>query len=123
MRPALTINGVDYSEKMNKYSYSVTYEQREGGNGGMAKDGSSILDLLAYKAVISFETNGLPGTDLASMVSALDGEFLTVTFTDPKQNTTRTGLFHASVGELASAMWKAGNITWYKSVQITLTEK
>lgn len=122
-RPVLTIDGTDYSDAINKYSYSVTYEQREGGNGGMAKDGSLILDVLAYKAVITFETNGMKGADLAELVSDLEGDFLTVAFTDPKTNATRTAMFHATVGELATAMWKSGNIVWYKSTQITLTEK
>lgn len=119
----LIIGGVDYSDAMNKYTYTVTYEQREGGNGGLAKDGSMILDILAYKAVITFETNGLKGADLAAMVSSLEGDFLPVTFTDPKTNSTRTAEFHASVGELSTAMWKGGNVTWYKATEITLTER
>jgi len=123
MRPTLIISNVDYSAAINKYSYTVTYERREGGNGGTAKDGSTILDILAYKAVIVIETNGLRGGDLAALVAMAQDDFLPVTFTDPRSNTTRTADFHIDVGEMRQAMWKNGGIVWYAATKITLTER
>lgn len=123
MRPTLTINGVDCSDKINKYSYTMEYEQREGDNGGIAKDGSNILDILAYKAVITCETNGITGDDLAALLTLLQGDFLQVTFTDTRTNTDRTALMHATIGESQNAFWKGDSIVWYKSTQLMFVER
>lgn len=52
----LSISGTDVSNVINRYSYTVRFDMREGVNGGKTLDGSLLTDMLARKVVISFTT-------------------------------------------------------------------
>lgn len=118
-RMTLTIDGVDYAAMFDKYSYSVGYEIREGGNSGTMKDGTHVADILARKAIINLSTN--VGTDLSSLIAALKKDYVTVEYSTPEGDTA-TGLFLPELGFFSVAMYKEGTIVWDNGASVTLTE-
>lgn len=118
-RMTLTIDGVDYAAMFDKYSYSVSYEVREGSNSGTMKDGTRVADILARKVIINLATN--VGIDLANLIAALKKDYVTVEYSTPEGDTA-TGLFTPELGTFSVAMYKGGTIVWDNGANVTLTE-
>lgn len=51
----LIINGIDCSELATEYGLEISYKKIHGKAGGTMLDGSTTEDVLAIKAVISFD--------------------------------------------------------------------
>ena len=123
MKPLFKLNGIDFSDCLKKYDYSLAYEKREGNNGGMMKDGSMTVDVLAWKAVLKIKTDGLKAERMQELLSHLIADYVTVTFFDSRTNAERTGEFIPSVVDVPISHFKDGVVKWYNSTQITLTER
>ena len=123
MKPLLKLNGVDFSDCLKKFDYSLAYEKREGTNGGMMKDGSRIVDILAWKAVLKIKTDGLKPERVQELLTHLIADYVTVTFFDTRINGERTSEFIPSVVDVPISHFKDGVVNWYNSAQITLTER
>ena len=46
------VDGQDFTDLFHKYGYEVTYEFREGENGGLMCSGDELRDLLSIKPTI-----------------------------------------------------------------------
>ena len=123
MKPLFKLNGIDFSDCLKKYDYSLAYEKREGSNGGMMKDGSMVVDVLAWKAVLKIKTDGLKAERMQELLSHLIAEYVTVTFFDTRTNAERTSEFIPSIVDVPISHFKDGVVKWYNSTQITLTER
>ena len=123
MQPLLKLNGIDYSDCLKKFDYSLSYEKREGNNGGMMKDGSMTVDILAWKAVLKIATEGITAEKMAEILNHLIADYVEVTFYDTRTNAERTSSFIPSVLEVPAAYFKDGKVQMYNSTQITLTER
>lgn len=118
-RMTLSINGEDFSEAFNRYSYKIRYETRDGGNGGTMLDGTYITDMLARKAIITLSSN--VGADTEALLSALQDEYVTVAYTAPTGGDV-TGMFSVEIGTFSAAMYEGGQIIWDNGATVTLTE-
>lgn len=92
-RLPFAVDGVDFAKRINKFVYSVGYEKREGTNGGMMLDGSETVDILAYKAVVSVDTNAMEAAELSALVTALLKPYVQLTYWDTRSNAPRTAEF------------------------------
>lgn len=123
MRMTLLFGNTNVSKLFNKMEYSVSYERRAGAGEGTAKDGSTIFDTLAYKAIIELQTNGMSAEDMAALIAMLQSDCLLVTYDDPKTNDTRCSSFHPEFG--TAKIW-AYNIDgigrWFDKTTVKLTE-
>lgn len=92
-RLPFTVDGVDFSARINRFAYSVGYEKREGNLGGMMLDGTETVDVRAYKAVVTVSTNGMTSDELAMLLMALLKPYVQLLFFDTRINATRTAEF------------------------------
>ena len=121
--PKLELNGNDYSDIIKEVGMSVSYQKREGKNGGMMKDGSMTVDILAWKAVITVTTKGTTPARMMELLEELIDDYVEVTFIDTRSNLERTADFIPSVVETPIAYFKDGEIGFYNSTKVTLTER
>lgn len=107
---------------INRYSYTVSYDMREGRNGGTTLDGSIITDMLARKVVIEFTTQ--VGANVQSLLNNIRNTVsVSVQFVEPGNASTRTANFLPEIGSYQVAMFNGtNNIIWQESTRIKLTE-
>ena len=67
--PAI-VDGQDFTDLFHKYGYEVTYEFREGENGGLMCSGEEQRDLLAIKPTIVGTTNDAPTERITALLTA-----------------------------------------------------
>lgn len=121
--PSLTfnVNNEDITTLINRYSYSISYDERGGKNSGTTLDGSMISDLLARKTVIEFTIK--TGANAQGLLQNLkNSSSVSVTFVTPDNNTNITGNFYPELGSFQIALFSGENIVWQESSKITLTE-
>ena len=124
MRNPVIIDGVDFSTDFNKYGSSVRYDPREGENGGMMLDGSMMVDILAWKAVLTLPCNDLTGDRLSALLQATLKAEISVTFWDPRLNEQRTATFiRPELSDQTLTLQTAAGVRWYSGMTLTLTEK
>lgn len=117
----LTIDNKDVSNVINRYSYTVQFDMREGVNGGKTLDGSLLTDMLARKVVISFTTR--VGANVDSLLSSiLDKKSVAVSYMRPGCSNRCSANFCPEIGSFQVALFNGENIIWQESAQITLTE-
>ena len=124
MRNPVIIDGVDFSADFNKYGSSVRYDPREGENGGMMLDGSMMVDILAWKAVLTLPCNDLTGDRLSALLQATLKAEISVTFWDPRLNEQRTATFiRPELSDQTLTLQISKGVRWYSGMTLTLTEK
>lgn len=94
----LTINGVDFSPLTERLGYSVTYEERTGGNTMTMQNGDEYYDLIVRKPVLTWRLDSLTDAQLASLHAAINAAiYVEVTYYDTATAATKTALFHGSI--------------------------
>lgn len=121
-RLPFTVDGVDFSARINRFAYSVGYEKREGSLGGMMLDGTETVDVRAYKAVVTVSTNGMQSEELAQLLTALLKPYVQLQFFDTRINDTRTATFIPDVSP-APLGFVASDRKVFDTFQITLRER
>ena len=121
-RLPFVVDNVDFSAKINRFSYAVGYEKREGSNGGLMLDGSETVDILAFKAVVTVSTNGMRSEELAQLLAALLKPYVQLQFFDTRINDTRTATFIPDVSA-APLGFAAPDRKVFDTFQITLRER
>ena len=121
-RLPFVVDNVDFSAKINRFSYAVGYEKREGSNGGLMLDGSETVDILAFKAVVTVSTNGMRSEELAQLLTALLKPYVQLLFFDTRINDTRTATFIPDVSA-APLGFAAPDRKIFDTFQITLRER
>ena len=64
-RPPYIVDGVDFTDYVNRWQYSVGYVYREGSNAALRLSGLQPRDLLAIKTRVSVTVNDQQGPQLA----------------------------------------------------------
>lgn len=121
-RLPFTVDGVDFSARINRFAYSVGYEKREGSLGGMMLDGTETVDVRAYKAVVTVSTNGMRSEELAQLLTALLKPYVQLQFFDTRINDTRTATFIPDVSPAPLGFVASGRKV-FDTFQITLRER
>lgn len=121
-RLPFTVDGVDFSARINRFAYSVGYEKREGSLGGMMLDGTETVDVRAYKAVVTVSTNGMRSEELAQLLTALLKPYVQLQFFDTRINDTRTATFIPDVSP-APLGFVASDRKVFDTFKITLRER
>lgn len=119
----LKINGIDFSSYVEKNSYLVSYETREGNNGGMMLDGSWTNDIIAFKATVTFTIVGMTAARLAEITSACLDQYVNLTYLDTRTNSQRTAQFMPSVGTATYAFARHGLDYFRNGMTLTFRER
>ena len=82
-RPPYIVDGLDFTDYVNRWQYSVGYVYREGSNAALRLSGLQPRDLLAIKTRVSVTVNDQQGPQLAALLTAvlvqLTGTLTTIT--------------------------------------------
>ena len=73
---------------VNRYSMQCEIVERDGGNGGLLRDGRQIKDVLARKVRLSWTLNSISSPDYAALKAALETMEYVQVF-DPSVNESR----------------------------------
>lgn len=123
IKPVLEIDDVDFSDILKEIHFKITHVKRNGPNGGMMKDGSMTVDVLAWKTILNFSTKGTTPENMAAFVAALLKDYVKVKYIGT-DNQEHTGTFiPADSIEVPVGYFKDGAIGFYNSTSITLTER
>ena len=123
MRLPLIIEGIDCTNTANKNNYAVGYIPIHGSNGGVTLDGSTTVDILAYKCVLTLDLNTMTGAQLSALLSAILKPYVTVTYWDTLTNETRTSSFMPGMGSSLFAFGDNDVKRFNSGTTLTLTER
>ena len=92
------IAGFDCSGLVNRYSMQCEIVEREGGNGGLLRDGTEVKDILARKIRLSWTLNALSAAQYAALRDAAGvSGAVAATVYDPSADETRTADFYVTL--------------------------
>lgn len=123
MRLPLTIEGIDCSNYANINNYNIGYKAIQGNNGGIMLDGSTTVDVLAYKCVITLDLNSMTGIQLSTILTAILKPYVTVTYFDTLTNANRTAVFMPEIGSSRFAFFTDGSKRFDSGTTLVLTER
>lgn len=108
MSLAITINGEDFSDKLEYTNRSETQRKVSGLNTGTAMNGEAIYDDLAIKYDLTVTTKPMTPDALTAMISTLSGVTLTINYYSAMRNTNvtqtmRLEVVSAVIGGLVNA--------------------
>lgn len=121
MQKEIRINNHDYTSLVTRYGYSVNYTKIDGGQGGTMLDGSTTVDVLAIKAVITVPLMPLFEGELFGIISdVLSTDYPTLYYFDPRTNSYRTiqtimgepEMRHVGQSITEAEIWLAGTLTF-----------
>lgn len=111
----LIIGSVDFSARANRWAWKCEAIPRTGPNGGQAKNGRVISDLVGYALRITFQLNGMTAADASSLLSACLDRYIEATVLDPITMATRSAWFQPTVPPVDYAFTTANGIRLYKN--------
>ena len=123
MRFDAKINGVDFSAAFNSVGYSVTYEKREGTNGGQTQDGTLIEDILCWKAVIRLPCIDLDEDVLSALLQACKAKDISFEYYDPEEQKTLPIDASVEIGQATFLLEDCDGIRVYTGMAVTMREK
>lgn len=121
MQKEIHINDTDYTSLVTRYGYSVSYTKIDGGQGGVMLDGSTTVDVLAIKAVITVPLMPLFGSQLNQIIAdVLSVDYPTLYYFDPRLNDYRQvetimsepQMQHVGMNAFENEIWLAGTLTF-----------
>jgi hypothetical protein len=120
MATTLKFTGVDIVKEVSDYSV----ENNPVAKGKRNADGNFIGDKINDKAKIIVVWSSLTGAELATLHTYFDLFIISVTYVNPKTNSTRTASFYTSPVKQKAFKYNAttGKIELYENVSINLIE-
>lgn len=121
MQKEIRINNHDYTALVTRYGYSVNYTKIDGGQGGTMLDGSTTVDVLAIKAVITVPLMPLFESQLREIIAdTLSSDYPTLYYFDPRAGDYRTietiisepQMQHVGQSITDAEIWLAGTLTF-----------
>ena len=119
--PAI-VDGQDFTDLFHKYGYEVTYEFREGENGGLMCSGDELRDLLAIKPTIVGTTNDAPTERVTALLTACLKNEVLFRYFDPRTGAEKTITAHPTV-DTVSVLLDDGGTHWWKGFRVTMRAK
>lgn len=118
----LILNGVDYSTVFNDYAPTFGMEKVEGDNSGTSMAGSSIIDLVAVKTVITTATNCMTDETYNALFALCSNAYITVQYTG-LDGETKTAQMIPTLDPLEIGLYKPSARWWRDGAELTLRER
>lgn len=85
-------------------------------------DGMLSRDRIAVKRQIEMSWNALKWEDASAILQAMEAPFFDFTYPDPMTGRIETKIFYVGNRQMPYAI-KRNGVTWWKGLQLTLTEQ
>lgn len=95
----------------------------DGPNAGRMLDGSMIRDRVAVKYRFDVTCRPLTGAELATVMQAVEPEYVTVEFTDPMTNTVRSAQFYSNNIPATYAIRRKDGTEYWSGVTFPLIQR
>lgn len=92
----LTINGTDILPYVAEDGIEWQRNDLDGPNAGRSLSGLLIRDRVAIKATLKITCRPLTGAQLATVLSLIEPEWVTVVYTDPTTNAAATKTMYSN---------------------------
>ena len=122
----LKINGVDMKPYIANQGVSYTRNDIDGPNAGRTLDGTMYRDRVTVKDKWTITCKRLKSEDCAKVMQAIYPEYVTVTVTDPRTNSTRTFTAYSNNVPAQYLMRKKKNGKWvdyWQGISFPLIER
>ena len=121
LKMPLTINGVDFSAMTERLGYTISYEDRTGGNGMTMQNGDQYIDVVVRKPVLKWQLDSLTMTQLASLHAAINAAvYVEVTYYDTAMASTQTAYFHGTITEQTVGVIRSGGYYRFKAPMLQM---
>lgn len=109
----LKISGVDFSPMTARLGYTVTYEERMGGNSMAMLNGDVYQDLIDRRPVLTWPLNSLTGAELAQLHEAINvAPYVEIEYLDTETNSVKTWWFLCSISAQEVGVIRPGGYRW-----------
>ena len=114
---------LDCSGIVNRWSFQAGVATRDGGNGGMMRDGSKTIDVLAYKLRHTWTFNAISSMTLGKLHTLAEMDYVTAEVFDHRQDKRRMGEFMIELPDPAYAFTTpAGQVMFQAGGTLILEE-
>ena len=117
------VDGTDFTDLVHKSGYEVSYEFREGENGGLMCSGDELRDLLAVKPTVTVTVNDAPTAQISALLAACLKNEVLLRYFDPKLGAAQTVTMHPTVDTVPLLLTDGSGTRWWKSFRITMRAK
>ena len=113
------VDGVDFTDLVHKYGYSVVYERIHGENDFVYLDGNEEDDILQIKPVVTVRLNDAPDAQATAFLAAVCKNKVSLTYYDPRAGAVLTRDALPTVSEVALLL-EDGGTHWWKGWTVTM---
>lgn len=116
------INGTDITPYIANGGLQYTRNDLDGPNAGRALDGTMYRDRVATKDKWTVNCRPLTSQETATLLSLIEPEYVSLTVTNPKTNTTRTYQAYSNNVPAEFLMIKNG-VEYWTGISFPLIER
>ena len=113
------VDGQDFTDLFHKTGYEVSYEFREGENGGLMCSGDELRDLLAVKPTVVATTNDAPTGRVAALLKACLKNEVQFRYFDLYEGAEKTIAAHPTVDTVPVLLDDSGT-HWWRGFRVTM---
>ena len=115
----LRLNGIDVSHLVK--GLRIGYETLVAENSGRNANGDTVLDVINHKVKVYVTFRPMDGSDMSSLLSAIDDFVFPVTFWDSRKNGMTTITCYSGTPE-PEYYWILNDQTLYKEMNLNFIE-
>lgn len=116
------INGTDITPYIAAEGLVWKRNDLEGPNAGRAMDGTMYRDRVTTKFRFDITCRPLKASEAATILSLIQSEYVTVTYTDPLTNTTKTKQAYSN-NVPAQYLMKIKGIEYWSGITFPIIER
>lgn len=117
----MQVGGVDISSYIAAEGFKWSRNDIDASGSGRSKSGAMRRRRIASKAKLQVTCRTLSESELATLVSALSGETVSVTYLNPATGSSRTATFYGSSVK-AGVVQDLGSSVVYNGIEFDLIE-
>lgn len=117
------VNGVDMTPYIAHGGLSWQRSDVDGPNAGRTLDAEMHRDRVAIKTRWDVTCRPVKSSELALILSTIEPEYVSVTYTDPVTNTVKTGDFYSNNVPAQFLMVNKAGVEYWTGVTFPLIQK
>ena len=118
-----SINGTDITPYIAFGGLKWSRNDVEAANAGRMQNGEMQRDRVAIKYRFDVTCRPLKAAEQAIVLSLINSEYVSVTYTDPVTNTTKSGTFYSNNIPYTFAIRNPNGTEWWTGLAFPLVEK
>lgn len=118
----ITLNGWDASFAFNKWGVSYQPVKVEGVNSGVSQGGSTIVDLVKTKDLLTLQGNGVNADTFGKLSLLARQDYVTAVYPHPETGDSVTKVMMPTLSPAIRTPVRTGEV-WYEGWTLTLEER